>query len=77
MRSSPRLTAVRVHTDEALTYYWLGREFEKHRTVNHSKDEYFKDGAGVQSAEGVLCSPEARRIRRVPQHFRAAFAALL
>lgn len=43
-----------IHTDEALTYYWLGREFEKHRTVNHSKDEYFKDGAGVQSAESFF-----------------------
>lgn len=43
-----------LHTDESLTYYWLGREFEKHRTVNHSKDEYFKDGAGVQSAESFF-----------------------
>jgi transposase-like protein len=43
-----------IHTDEALTYYWLGREFEKHRTVNHSQDEYFKDGAGVQSAEAFF-----------------------
>ena len=43
-----------IHNDEALTYYWLGREFEKHRTVNHSKDEYFKDGAGVQSAEAFF-----------------------
>jgi transposase-like protein len=43
-----------IHTDESLTYYWLGREFEKHRTVNHSKDEYFKDGAGVQSAEAFF-----------------------
>ena len=43
-----------LHTDEALTYYWLGREFAKHRTVNHSQDEYFKDGAGVQSAEAFF-----------------------
>jgi hypothetical protein len=33
-----------IHTDESLTYYWLGREFEKHLTVDHSQDEYFKDG---------------------------------
>ena len=43
-----------LHTDESLTYYWLGREFEKHKTVNHSKDENFKDGAGVQSAEAFF-----------------------
>ena len=28
-----------LHTDDALTYYWLGRVFEKHRTVNHSAGE--------------------------------------
>ncbi len=43
-----------IHTDDALTYYHLGREFEKHRTVNHSQDEYYKDGAGVQSAESFF-----------------------
>jgi ISXO2-like transposase domain len=43
-----------LHTDEALTYYWLGREFERHRTVNHSQDEYYKDGVGVQSAESFF-----------------------
>ena len=37
-----------------MTYYWLGKEFDKHKTVNHSKDEYFKDGAGVQSAEAFF-----------------------
>ena len=31
-----------------------GKEFAKHRTVNHSKDEYFKEGAGVQSAEAFF-----------------------
>jgi transposase-like protein len=43
-----------LHTDEALTYYWLGKEFAEHKTVNHSQDEYFKDGAGVQSAESFF-----------------------
>lgn len=43
-----------IHTDEALVYYYMGKEFEKHRTVNHSQDEYFKDGAGVQSAEAFF-----------------------
>ena len=36
-------------------YHWIGsQEFAKHKTVNHSKDEYFKDGAGVQSAEAFF-----------------------
>lgn len=43
-----------LHTDESLTYYWLGKEFDKHKTVNHSKDEYFKDGAGIQNAEAFF-----------------------
>lgn len=43
-----------IHTDEALVYYYMGKEFAKHRTVNHSQDEYFKDGAGVQSAEAFF-----------------------
>jgi hypothetical protein len=41
-----------LHTDEALAYHWMGKKLvAKHRTVNHSQDEYFKDGIGVQSAE--------------------------
>jgi transposase-like protein len=43
-----------LHTDESLTYYWLGKEFAGHKTVNHSQDRYFKDGAGVQSAESFF-----------------------
>lgn len=43
-----------VERGEALTYYYLGKEFAKHCTVNHSQDEYFKDGAGVQSAEAFF-----------------------
>lgn len=43
-----------LHTDDALVYYHLGKEFAKHRAVNHSQDEYFKDGAGVQSAEAFF-----------------------
>lgn len=43
-----------LHTDEALVYDHLGKEFAKHKTVNHSQDEYFKDGAGVQSAEAFF-----------------------
>jgi hypothetical protein len=45
-----------LHTDDALAYYWLGREFARHRTVNHSQDEYVsEDGqAHVQSAEAFF-----------------------
>jgi hypothetical protein len=44
-----------LHTDEALAYHWMGKKlFAKHRTVNHSQEEYFKDGAGVQSAEAFF-----------------------
>lgn len=43
-----------LHTDEALVYDHVGKEFAKHKTVNHSRDEYFKDGAGVQSAESFF-----------------------
>ena len=44
-----------LHTDESLTYYWMGREFADHKTVNHSQDEYYyRDGAGVQSAESFF-----------------------
>jgi transposase-like protein len=43
-----------LHTDESLTYEHVGKDFAKHKTVNHSQDEYFKDGAGVQSAEAFF-----------------------
>jgi transposase-like protein len=46
-----------LHTDEALAYHWMGsKEFAKHRSVNHSQDEYYRyeDGAGTQSAESFF-----------------------
>ena len=43
-----------LHTDQALAYDHIGKEFAKHKSVNHSLDEYFKDGAGVQSAEAFF-----------------------
>ena len=62
---------------KALTYYHLGKEFAKHRTVNHSQDEYFKDGAGVQSAESFFALLKRGVYRHVPFDQRAAPAALL
>ncbi len=51
MRSAHRL----LNTDDSLVYYWVGREFAKHRSVNHSKDEYVgKDGETVNSAESFF-----------------------
>jgi hypothetical protein len=29
-------------------------DFKKHETVNHSADEYYRDGVGVQSAEAFF-----------------------
>ena len=29
-----------LNTDDSLVYYWLGREFAQHRSVNHSASEY-------------------------------------
>lgn len=43
-----------LHTDDGLANLSLGKDFAEHKTVNHSMDEYFKDGAGVQSAEAFF-----------------------
>ena len=43
-----------LHTDDGLEICPLGRDFAEHKTVNHSADEYYKDGAGVQSAESYF-----------------------
>lgn len=44
-----------LHTDDSLVYYWLGREFDKHRTANHSKQEYVgKDGGHCNTAESYF-----------------------
>jgi transposase-like protein len=45
-----------LHTDDSLVYYWLGREFAKHRAVNHSREEYVSaDGkAHVNTAESFF-----------------------
>ena len=44
-----------LNTDDSLVYYWVGREFAKHRSVNHSKDEYVgKHGETVNTAESFF-----------------------
>lgn len=44
-----------LHTDDSIVYHWLGREFAKHRSVNHSQDEYVgPDGETVNTAEAFF-----------------------
>lgn len=45
-----------LNTDDSLTYYWMGREFAAHRSVNHSAGEYVsRDGeAHVNTAESFF-----------------------
>ncbi|MFM9939920.1 MAG: IS1595 family transposase [Hyphomicrobiaceae bacterium] len=45
-----------LNTDDALQYYWTGREFAEHHAVNHSAGEYVsKDGKShIQSAESFF-----------------------
>lgn len=46
----------KLNTDDALIYYWLGKEFAEHRSVNHSAGEYVsKDGkAHTQTVEAFF-----------------------
>lgn len=41
-------------TDDSLVYYWVGKEFDKHESVNHSKDEYVRGKAHVNTAEAFF-----------------------
>lgn len=41
-------------TDDSLVYYYVGREFDKHESVNHSKDEYVRGKAHVNTAESFF-----------------------
>jgi transposase-like protein len=41
-------------TDEAVYYRKTGKEFAKHETVNHSKDEYVRGEAHTNTIEGVF-----------------------
>lgn len=43
-----------LHTDDGLANLSIGKDFADHKTVNHSADEYFIDGVGVQSAESFF-----------------------
>lgn len=41
-------------TDDSLVYYWVGRDFSAHDAVNHSKDEYVRGIAHVNTAESFF-----------------------
>lgn len=41
-------------TDDSLVYYYVGRDFAKHDAVNHSKDEYVRGKAHVNTAESFF-----------------------
>ena len=41
-------------TDEANAYRNIGKRFASHESVNHSKDEYVRGDAHVNSAEGFF-----------------------
>lgn len=41
-------------TDESLIYYWMGREFAAHHTVNHSEREYVKGKGSTNTAEAFF-----------------------
>lgn len=43
----------KVYTDDFTPYQWLSGEYE-HEVVNHSKKEYVKDDAHVNSVEGLF-----------------------
>jgi hypothetical protein len=67
-----------LHTDEALAYDHIGKEFAKHRTVNHSQDEYFKVRRCHPVGRELLRAPQARRLRHLysisEQHLHDGFA---
>jgi transposase-like protein len=41
-------------TDDSLVYYHVGKSFAKHDAVNHSKDEYVRGDAHVNTAESFF-----------------------
>jgi transposase-like protein len=43
-----------LHTDDSLANLSLGKDFASHKAVNHSAGEYYKGGAGTQSAESFF-----------------------
>jgi len=57
----------RLHTDESKLYRVVGREFEAHETVNHSRKEYARGDVTTNTVEGYF-SIFKRGMRGVYQH---------
>jgi transposase-like protein len=57
----------RLMTDEAFMYKGMGKAFASHETVNHSKEEYARGEAHVNTAEGFF-SVFKRGMRGTYQH---------
>lgn len=47
-------TDAELHTDESAVYTPVGSRFAAHRTVNHSKKEYVREGVTTNAAEGYF-----------------------
>jgi transposase-like protein len=43
-----------LHTDESRLYTKVGKEYAKHKTVNHSKGEYNRDGITTNHVENYF-----------------------
>jgi hypothetical protein len=41
-------------TDEGGQYYHVGKEFDRHETINHSADEYVRGDAHTNTVEGYF-----------------------
>lgn len=47
-------TDTELHTDESRLYMKVGKEYAKHKTVNHSKGEYVRDGVTTNHVENYF-----------------------
>jgi hypothetical protein len=57
----------RLHTDESKLYRVVGRDFEKHETVNHADKEYARGDVTTNTVEGYF-SIFKRGMRGIYQH---------
>jgi len=56
-----------LHTDESRIYSALGKEFVAHKTINHSRGEYVRDGVHTNTVEN-LWSVFKRGMHGIYQH---------
>jgi transposase-like protein len=53
-----------LHTDSATYYLPIGQEFPKHESVNHSIDEYVRDGVSTNRVEGFFAQLKRQSMGR-------------